>query len=812
MLKVNMPGIYKMKNCGLAQYSLVKHIIYQVLFSCILNNVIYSQEISKQQQDTVKYYHYLKQAKIEKSQSNYADAIKSLLYAVDILENSNDLQKLPAIYINIAEIYTLIGAVDNSADYYLKALNVRNFSDGKQKASIQQNLGEIYTQLKQYDNALEYFKYVAAYYEKQKNNKKLIGIYNIIGMVNRKSANYLNALEADNQLISIANETNDSSLLFTALNNKGYDQVQLKQYQQAIESLLHAYKIGNKNEIPEIELSQILTNIGICSFNISQTNMAIENLKKALSLCKSSYESKARIENLLAVIYLNSDDLYNAGVFGWQSIESAKKSGNKQLLQQCYNIYSQVLKAGNDPIKALEYYEKYLRIRDSLLLEERLAEQETSRKKFDLEKSEKEIRLEIAEENMLIMRLRQSELERQRQKQQLDSLEQATKLASLEYETEKQAAALEVERLNREIADRSNRELQTQNKIQHLEIESRKKDEQQKKLEIKRLETEKKQEQVVKRRAIFIAVLLVLIALTILSGLVVTRKKNTLLARQKKEIEEKNDYLEQLNEEIRTQKETIEEKNTAITDSIIYAKKIQAAVLPSEDFFKENLSDYFILFRPRDIVSGDFYWGMQKNDKIVIVAADCTGHGVPGAFMSMLGKAFLDEIVNDMNKLESDKILNRLRKNVIEALKQKGEEGEAKDGMDIAMCIIDKKNQEIKFSGAFNPLYYIRKNELFEIKADRMPIGIHQKVDNDFTQHELKIQNNDCFYIFSDGYADQFGGTEGKKFKITPFKELLLANYQKPLQKQKEILWETFDTWKKNEDQVDDVLVMGFRV
>jgi serine phosphatase RsbU (regulator of sigma subunit) len=345
-----------------------------------------------------------------------------------------------------------------------------------------------------------------------------------------------------------------------------------------------------------------------------------------------------------------------------------------------------------------------------------------------------------------------------------------------------------------------------------LEIEKTKREDQQKQLEITRLETINRQQKIVNRRTIFIVILLILVASGILAGLITVRKKNTLLAQQKSEIEEKNDHLEQLNEEITTQKEMIEEKNTAITASITYAEKIQSAVLPPDDFFRENLTDYFIFFRPRDIVSGDFYWGASKNGNLVIVAADCTGHGVPGAFMSMLGTAFLNEIVAKMENPEPHLILDQLRSNVIEAMRQTGEEGEAKDGMDIALCVLNYRKMILQYSGAFNPLYYIRNDELLIIKADRMPIGIHQKEVAGFTKNELALKTGECFYMFSDGYADQFGGPEGKKFKNKAFQELLLANHRKSMIDQKRILEKTFDDWKKGFEQIDDVLVMGVRI
>lgn len=263
--------------------------------------------------------------------------------------------------------------------------------------------------------------------------------------------------------------------------------------------------------------------------------------------------------------------------------------------------------------------------------------------------------------------------------------------------------------------------------------------------------------------------------------------------------------------EIRHQKEIVEEKNTHILDSIKYAKRIQDALIVPKDVAAEALPDHFILFKPRDIVSGDFYWMKQKNNTIVTVAADCTGHGVPGAFVSMLGIAFLNEIVSKTEELSADQILNQMREHVVTSLRQTGKEGESKDGMDIALCIINKDTMKLQYAGANNPLILVRGQELTAIKANHMPIGYYLVMDS-FDNHEMDIMPGDMLYTFSDGYEDQFGGTDSSKFKIKRMKELLVSIAQKPLEEQKQILDDTIEEWKGTNDQVDDILVIGVRV
>ena len=263
--------------------------------------------------------------------------------------------------------------------------------------------------------------------------------------------------------------------------------------------------------------------------------------------------------------------------------------------------------------------------------------------------------------------------------------------------------------------------------------------------------------------------------------------------------------------EVVQQRDILEHQKNEIEDSIRYASRIQAAVLPADQEFMKLAPESFVFFRPRDIVSGDFYWISKVAGKLVISAADCTGHGVPGAFMSMLGVAFLDEIVNRDHITNPDSILNRLRGKVIEALQQQGISGEAKDGMDIVVITVDQNEYKLMYAGAYNPLIMIRNGELSEFRADRMPIAIFDSM-RDFRSHEIKIQKGDLFYFSSDGYEDQFGGPEGKKFKSRQFKELLLKVWDKPMDEQKDIIIRTFDDWKGEMNQVDDIVVIGVRI
>ena len=287
-------------------------------------------------------------------------------------------------------------------------------------------------------------------------------------------------------------------------------------------------------------------------------------------------------------------------------------------------------------------------------------------------------------------------------------------------------------------------------------------------------------------------------------------------------IEELESYYNELEQKVKDrtaevvqQKEVIEKKNKHITDSIRYAKRIQNAILPTDNYVKKLLPNSFILYRPKDIVSGDFYWMTKKEDLVIFAAVDCTGHGVPGAFMSIVGNNQLNYAIDIKKARNANAILDSLNKGVVETLEEKGNENTSsvKDGMDLALCIIDFKNMKLQFAGANNPLCLVRNNEMIQIKGDKQPIGSNYgKELPKFTNHEMDLQKGDVLYIFSDGYPDQFGGHDGRKFMVKKFRELLLQIHHNPIEEQEKILDDRLEEWRGKEEQVDDIIIIGVKI
>jgi serine phosphatase RsbU (regulator of sigma subunit) len=279
------------------------------------------------------------------------------------------------------------------------------------------------------------------------------------------------------------------------------------------------------------------------------------------------------------------------------------------------------------------------------------------------------------------------------------------------------------------------------------------------------------------------------------------------LIKARKLLKEKEQALDQ----VEKQRFELEIRDKNLTDSLVYAQRIQEALLPSEAYFRKHFKDSFILFKPKDIVSGDFYWIEEKGDKIFIVAADCTGHGVPGALMSMIGLEIIEKTIIEDNIEIPSLVLAVMDKGLEKTFSRAKNIGTIiRDGMDVGLCVIDRKKKKIEYSGAFFPLYLIRDNNLIEIKGDKLIIGMNP-AGLSYKNHELDILEDDIFYIFSDGYVDQFGGRENKKFMYRRFRYLLMTIHSFPMNDQKSILEDNIKTWMSGNDQVDDIMVIGFR-
>jgi len=543
----------------------------------------------------------------------------------------------------------------------------------------------------------------------------------------------------------------DASYFLNAAADKSWE---AKDYQKAVEYYHRSIKqneiISNLNGI-----AGIYCNLGLIYFDMGEYVNSYEYLKKAYIFRKEQNEKYAVINQLINIsVTLNKMERYDESVQALEEgVNIARDLNDYEQMRSCYGMLSETYTlAGNTP-KAIDYFDMYKALHDNLLAE--------NEKRYKNELKEATIRAQLAET--------EKELAETRQRW-------------ADYELAEISKAFEG-------LDSTNRTLMESKSKAELMIEIFREREKIAELERHTIEDRLKIEQAKTRTLIVELFMTFVIVIVIVYFFWRKRKHNLILTRQR---------------------DQIDEQRKEIMDSIRYAQRIQNAILPDPALHEEILSDHFIFFLPRDIVSGDYYWATRRGNKSIVVAADCTGHGVPGAFLSILGISFLNEIVLKLGIETASEILDELR-NRVKSIMSKAEK--ARDGMDISLCIIDYDAMELQFAGAYNSLYLIRDGKLIEYKADKMPIGVHLlDLEKNFTNRIIPLQRDDMLYIFSDGFIDQFGGEKNVKFKSKPFKHLLTNISVLPTYQQRDILMETHQNWKRKGFQVDDILVIGIRI
>jgi len=619
--------------------------------------------------------------------------------------------------------------------------------------------------------------------------KSLAGALNNIGYVNGTKGNISKQLDYYKQALEINKEIENKEGIAICLNNIGSLYKRQGDIPEALENHFSSLKIqeeiGNKEGI-----ANSLNNIAVIFEIQGDDQQAIEYYLKSLRIREElGYKQGiATSLNNIGHYYGAIGDTAKALEYFYRSLEIRKEIKNKKDIAISYgNIGGVYWDMGNIP-KALNYYKLSLAIFEELSYKKGIANTLKNIGNIEFEMGE----MGEAQKNAL------KSLTIAREIGFPEFIGSAANLLSMVYEKEnKGLQALEMYRLhiimrdsiNNELTQKANAQQQAkftyekQKAIDDLAYE--------KQLAIEQEEKEKQQ--------IFTIATAIVLALSIaflyfiLNRLKITRRQKNLIEKQKEEVEGQRDVIRHAHKEI--------------TDSITYAKRIQNAILPPARIVKEYLEDSFILYNPKDVVAGDFYWMRHIENKILFAAADCTGHGVPGAMVSVVCNNALNRSVRDYGLSDPGQILTKTREIVINEFEKSDDE--VKDGMDIALCTLE--NHTLQYAGAYNPLWIIRNGELIEIKANRWPIGLSRD-PQPFTTHTIRLEKNDVIYIFTDGFVDQFGGEFGKKYKSQKFKSLLLSIYDKPMVEQRNLITETFDSWKGKLEQVDDVCIIGARV
>ena len=723
---------------------------------------------------------------------------------------------------------------DNAIDSLRKLIDA-HAADDTVKVDLYNRISHRYKLISEYEKAVENAQKAKALAEKLSYNAGLGDALINLGTVEFDKSNYQEAMGLFDRSIEANRKAGSHSGIATGLQNKGLVLQEIGDLDAALDCVMHALEeLKNASSSTHV-LIPVIINIGNIRMKKGDFPGALDYYFKALKeIEKEKNEGDITvIYNNIAGVYQRQNDFENAILYTEKSLHIREKNHDRKGVSQSYNNLGNIYALQKNFTLALDYLNKAYAIRKELGLKRGMAstlsglagiysELGQFHKAIEIHLQATSIYEEIGNKDGIVdclYNLGLTYFQKQDFKKALEYFLRVLNLSKqyqlMEYISSANQSASEcysklgdwknamsyykdyiVTRDSMYNEENTKKIVQSQMTYEFNRKETLAKAEQDKKDAL--AESDRQKERFVRNMLVGGVLVVCVFALFVLRSYRQKRKANMLLEGQKKEIAE--------------QKELVDEKNKEILDSIHYAQRIQAALLPTGEELKRSFPKSFLLFLPKDIVSGDFYWVSEKEEYIFYAVCDCTGHGVPGSFMSMLGTALLNEVVNEKKITDPADILDMLRVKIILALKQKGISGENQDGMDMCLVRINKQRTELVYAAANNSLYIVRNGQLSDHKGDKQPVGISGGTNLQFSQHLIALQPGDSIYAFTDGYADQFGGPKGKKFKYRQLEELLLANAGHTMSEQKEILENKFFEWKSGHAQVDDVCAIGIKI
>ncbi len=618
-------------------------------------------------------------------------------------------------------------------------------------ATALNNLGLHYELRGELIQALTLYDKSLEIFKNQKNDQGVSSLINNIAAIHFNQGNIPYALKLYEESRATLEKIKDTASLATVISNIGYIYYTQGDPKKAREAFDKSLELHTKLNNPK---GMLLTydHIGGLYSGAKDYKNALIYFQKAMLIARkiSSTRDVAFILQNIATNFYNTDDNNNAKLYYDSALVMFKDLKDPDAISQLYTHYAKLFTREKKYPEAIDYASRSLKLSEELGYPTRI--QINASLLYKLYKKQGDFSKALGMYELSI-KMRDSVNNIQNKRAALQT--------QFKYDYEKKEAAIiansKIE--NERILIRSKEEKRTQN----------------------------------------------LIIIAVASGLALTSFFLFFIFRSLQEKKKANKLITE-------QKILVEEKQKEIVDSINYAQRIQKALLASKTILDKNLENYFILFKPKDIVSGDFYWATNAHGKFYIIAADSTGHGVPGAFMSLLNISFLNEAINEKNIQQPDLILDHARKRLIQNLAEDGSEEGGKDGMDCSLMCFDKKMLMLEYTNANNPILIIRNNEVIELPADKMPVGKSPKEDQPFTYNKFELQKGDIIYSFTDGYTDQFGGPRNKKFMFKNLKEQFIKQHSEDLLNQKEDLERVFIAWKGGHEQLDDVLIIGIKI
>jgi serine phosphatase RsbU (regulator of sigma subunit)/tetratricopeptide (TPR) repeat protein len=695
---------------------------------------------------------------------SYDTALYIFNFALESATAENAQKAIGSSSRKVGLCYAHTGKYGKSIPYLDRSIELfKNLGDKKWLRKAYQSKGFVEKKYNHLTKAMENFLEALRLAEEFKDYEIQTELMLAIGSIETETGSHEKAEKAYLNAVDLSIEHNYPNYLNSAYNNLGVHYKMNDEFDKCIEYFNKSRKVILERG-DTLKSATVTINIALVFAEMGEFDKSKAELDAALSIQKQ-YNDRMGILNTLTSATYNYSQATNPspGIeYGDQAIELAEEFKSFYHLRYIHEFLSIIYEKKNDPQNAFSHYKQMVAFQDSLDKDENkkvMAELET---KYETEKKESEIK--------------QLNLEQELNKKEIEAAK---------IEDEKKQHQLDKEKANSEKEKAQNRML-----IGGLGFAF-------------------------------------CLALVLFRSVRQKKKDNDIISQQKREVESQRDFANEQKSLAEDRQAQVEEKNKEILDSINYAKRIQTAILPPHKLVKEYLQKSFIMYEPKDIVAGDFYWlettgsdtdnnGVQSN-RILFAAADCTGHGVPGAMVSVVCNNGLNRSVREYNLTDPAQILDKTRDIVIAEF-EKSEE-EVKDGMDIALCSLEYINGEniLKYAGANNPLWIIRNgaSEVQEIKADKQPIGKFAEA-SPYTTHTIELFSGDTFYIFSDGFADQFGGPRGKKYKASNFKKLLLSIQKETMNAQKNLIIKAFQNWKNADgeeiEQLDDVCVIGVRI
>lgn len=778
---------------------------------------------------------------VYKDLGDYNTCLKNYLISLEIREKLDDRKELAASLTNVGIVYKDMNSFSKSLEYLNRALDINVKShDMNGTANTENGLGSLYWKYKNYDLALIHYMKALDIRELLGVKKDIAASLNNLGMVNKDYANYSLALDYYQKAKIISESIKDKKNVAYTLNLIGSAYWDMKMYGESIEHYLESLKIreelGNQKDI-----ASTYNNIGNVYKNINNFQKALEYYKKALNLRKELADDNytAYTLNDIGSIYWKLKSYKTALQYYQESLVIRRNLNDKLGIANSFKNIGIVYKEMKNYPVALESYKKALNIFENTNDKKNTAnvlsyfgniysEQANYKEAQDYYTRAYNISKSAGyKEGMAaaLTSLGETTAKTGKRAEAINFFNQAIDLA-LEIHSNEILARIydtlddlfaelsdyknswKFHKLLSEVKEELNRE-EGSKKIADITLnyltEKNDKIINQKKIELLKKQTQLDKELYLRNFFIIVSIIILIILSLLYNQFRLKKRSNELLSKQKDEIEKQAKLLEFANNQLQV-------KNTQITDSISYAKLIQDAILPSEKKIRQYIPDSFIFFKPKDIVSGDFYWLYQEGKKTFFAVIDCTGHGVPGGFMSMIGYTLLNDIVKDKKTFEVAKILEKLNVGVMITLNQ----GESKqdDGMDLSICCIDRETKNLTIASANQTAIVIQENEIHSIKGDIYSIGgifsTRRKVD--FTTHTFDLQKNTILYMFSDGFPDQTGEEKNNKYGTVNLEQKLVENKNLPMKEQMEKLSLSFNNWKGCKRQIDDVLVTGIRI